>query len=101
MAAIHGKNTKLEMLLRRALQAKGFRYRLHDRRLPGRPDLVLPKYHAVIFVNGCFWHGHRCDQFRWPDSREELWREKIGGDVARDHANSFSLQSVGWRVGII
>lgn len=101
MAAIHGKNTKHEMLLRRALHAKGFRYRLHDRRLPGRPDLVFPKHHAVVFVNGCFWHGHQCDQFRWPSSREEFWRAKICGNMARDHANSSALQNVGWRVGIV
>ena len=67
MVAIHGKDTKPEMLLRRALHAKGFRYRLHDRQLPGRPDLVFPKFRAIVFVNGCFWHGHQCDQFElWP-----------------------------------
>ena len=101
MAAIHGKNTKPEMLLRRALHARGFRYRLHDRRLPGRPDLVFPKYRAVVFVNECFWHGHQCDQFRWPDSREEFWRVKIGGNVARDGVNIAALQGVGWRVGVV
>ena len=101
MAAIHGKNTKPEMLLRRALHAKGFRFRLHDRRLPGRPDLVFPKYQAVVFVNGCFWHGHQCGQFRWPAGREEFWRAKIGGNMARDHANFPALQNVGWRVGIV
>ncbi|MET4102812.1 DNA mismatch endonuclease (patch repair protein) [Roseovarius sp. MBR-38] len=101
MAAIHGKDTKPEMLLRRALHAMGFRYRLHDRRLPGRPDLVFPQYRAVVFVNGCFWHGHQCDQFRWPNSREEFWRAKIGGNAARDDLNIASLHNVGWRVGVV
>lgn len=101
MAAIRDKDTKPEMLLRRALHAKGFRYRLHDRRLPGRPDLVFPKYRAVVFVNGCFWHGHQCDQFRWPKTREEFWRAKIGGNVARDDVNIAALHDVGWRVGIV
>jgi len=101
MAAIHGKDTKPEMFLRRALHARGFRYRLHDRRLPGRPDLVFPQYHAVVFVNGCFWHGHQCSQFRWPNSREEFWRAKIGGNAALDDLNIASLHNVGWRVGVV
>ena len=98
MVAIHGKDTKPEMLLRRALHAKGFRYRLHDHQLPGRPDLVFPKFRAIVFVNGCFWHGHQCDQFRWPTTREEFWRSKIGGNVARDRVHIAALQNGGWRV---
>ena len=77
MAGIKGKNTKPEMLIRKALFAKGLRYRLHDKNLPGKPDLVFPKYKAVIFVQGCFWHGHDCHLFKWPTSNKEYWRNKI------------------------
>lgn len=98
MAAIRAKDTQPELLLRRALFAHGFRYRLHDRRLPGRPDLVLPKYRAVIFVHGCFFHGHECSTFRWPASREQFWRLKIEGNRARDAAVQRKLKDAGWRV---
>jgi DNA mismatch endonuclease, patch repair protein len=101
MAAIRGKDTRPELLLRRALHAKGFRYRLHDAALPGRPDLVFPKYRAVLLVNGCFWHGHQCGQFRWPVSREDFWRAKIGGNIARDQANNAALAAGGWRIGVV
>jgi len=77
------------------------RFRLHDRKLPGRPDLVLPKYRAVILVNGCFWHGHDCHLFKWPRTREEFWKAKIYANVARDKKNSTALQAAGWRVGVI
>jgi DNA mismatch endonuclease (patch repair protein) len=98
MAAIRGKDTQPEMLLRRALFAHGFRYRLHDKRLPGRPDLVLPKYRAVIFVHGCFFHGHECPLFKWPASREQFWRSKIEDNRSRDAAVQRKLQEAGWRV---
>lgn len=101
MAAIRGADTKPEMTIRRGLHARGFRFRLHDRKLPGRPDLVLPKHHAVLFVHGCFWHGHGCHLFKWPGTREEFWREKIGANVTRDKANTEALQNAGWRVGVV
>lgn len=101
MAAVRGTNTKPEMLLRRGLHAQGFRFRLHDRKLPGRPDMVLPKHHAVIFVNGCFWHGHDCSLFRWPASREEFWRTKISGNVARDAVSLAALRAAGWRIAVV
>lgn len=101
MAAIRSRNTKPELLLRRGLHALGFRFRLHSRKLPGRPDMVLAKYRAVIFVNGCFWHGHNCHLFRWPKTREEFWRDKIGANVARDQATLAALSEQGWRTAIV
>ena len=101
MAAIRGKDTKPELMVRRGLHAKGFRYRLQGRGLPGRPDLVLPKYHAVIFVHGCFWHRHDCPLFRWPQTRQDFWRDKINGNARRDGEAVGLLLDVGWRVGIV
>lgn len=101
MAGIRSKNTKPEMMLRRGLHAAGFRFRLHDRKLPGTPDMVFPKWHAVIFVHGCFWHGHGCRLFRWPGTREEFWREKIGRNVSNDVQHQVMLAEAGWRVGIV
>lgn len=98
MSRIRGKNTRPELTLRRVLHSAGLRYRLHVRTLPGRPDLVLPKYRAVIFVHGCFWHRHECPLFRWPRSREAFWREKLERNVERDAANKASLLEAGWRV---
>ena len=101
MASIRGKDTRPEMIVRRGLHARGFRYRLHDRRLPGRPDLVLPRRRAVILVHGCFWHGHHCPLFRWPESRAEFWRQKITGNRERDAGNLGRLRALGWRVLVI
>lgn len=101
MAGIQGKNTAPEIMIRRGLHARGFRFRLHDRALPGRPDLVLAKYRAVIEVHGCFWHGHGCHLFKWPSSRKEFWSEKILSNVARDKRNLDSLNELGWRVLVI
>jgi DNA mismatch endonuclease (patch repair protein) len=101
MAAIKGKDTKPELIIRKGLHARGFRYRLHDRKLPGRPDLVLPKYHAVIFINGCFWHGHDCALFKWPGTRQDFWKEKIGANVARDQKNYAAIEEAGWRRAVI
>ena len=101
MAAIRGSDTKPEMMIRRGLHARGFRFRLHDRKLPGRPDLIFPKYHAALFVHGCFWHGHGCHLFKWPRTREDFWRQKIGANVARDAANAEALHRAGWRVGVV
>jgi DNA mismatch endonuclease (patch repair protein) len=98
MAGIQGKNTRPEMIIRRGLHAMGYRYRLHDCSLPGRPDLVFAGRRAVIFVNGCFWHGHDCHLFRWPKSRIEFWRDKISGNVRRDRRVRAELLTLGWRV---
>jgi len=102
MAGIKGKDTKPEMLLRRALHARGFRYRLHDRNLPGRPDLVFPRHRAAIMVNGCFWHHHKgCRYATVPASRPEFWSEKLNANADRDERNRAALAADGWRVGII
>ena len=101
MSGIGSKNTRPELIIRRMLHAAGFRYRLHDRALPGKPDLVFARRKAVIFVNGCFWHGHDCHLFRWPRTREEFWRNKIGGNVVRDAAVRARLNDAGWRVADI
>lgn len=98
MSRIRGKDTKPEMLLRRGLHAAGLRYRLHVADLPGRPDLVFPRYRAVIFVHGCFWHGHDCPLFRLPATRPEFWAAKIAGNRARDQRDTEALRAAGWRV---
>jgi DNA mismatch endonuclease (patch repair protein) len=100
MSGIRGKNTKPEIFLRKALHAEGFRFRLHTS-LPGKPDMVFPKWNAVLFVHGCFWHGHTCHLFKWPTSRPEFWRTKISGNVIRDEANIAKLIAEGWRVGVV
>lgn len=97
MASVKGKDTHPEMMIRRGLHAEGFRYRLHARNLPGKPDLVFRKYRAVIFVNGCFWHGHECPLLKWPASNEEFWRSKISGNMERDRKNLELLRTKGWR----
>lgn len=101
MSGIRGKNTKPEMMVRSALHQRGFRFRLHRRDLAGRPDLVFPRYNAVLFVNGCFWHGHDCHLFRWPKSREDFWRTKISTNIQRDVAQHRELMEAGWRVGVV
>jgi len=101
MSGIRGKNTKPEMIIRRGLHAKGFRYVLHDKRLPGKPDLVLPKYQAVIFIHGCFWHGHNCHLFKWPKTREGFWRKKIEGNKQTDVSAMAALAGSGWRYCVI
>jgi DNA mismatch endonuclease (patch repair protein) len=101
MSGIKGKNTKPEMTLRHGLHALGFRYRLHDRRLPGKPDLVFPKYRAVIFVHGCFWHGHDCHLFKLPQTRTEFWQEKIRANRNRDEAAYGQIVRAGWRIAEI
>lgn len=98
MAGIKGKDTRLEMLLRRGLHQRGFRFRLHGRDLPGRPDIVLPKHHAIVQANGCFWHGHDCSLFRMPSSNRDEWVEKIEGNRRRDDRNRQALIDAGWRV---
>ena len=98
MAGIKGKDTKPELVVRRGLHALGFRYLLHDRRLPGRPDMVLPRWQAAIFVHGCFWHGHDCPLFRWPGTRQDFWRQKIGRNQERDVEVEVALDQAGWRM---
>jgi DNA mismatch endonuclease (patch repair protein) len=99
MSRIKGKDTKPEMIVRRFLFSKGFRYRVNDKKLPGRPDIVLPKYRTVIFVHGCFWHGHEnCKYFKLPQTRTEWWFEKIEGNKARDNKKSAELRKEKWKV---
>ena len=97
MRGIRAKNTKPEMQVRRMLHKAGFRYRLHDRRLPGTPDLVLPKYRAAIFVSGCFWHGHDCKFFRMPTTRPEFWQAKIARNRLNDDKARERLSASRWR----
>ena len=101
MAGIRGKDTRPELAVRSALHVRGFRFRLHKRDLPGKPDLVFPKYGAVIFVHGCFWHRHNCHLFRWPKTRTEFWQQKIKANAARDREQRLALSDRGWRVGTI
>ena len=101
MSRIRAKNTKPEMTIRKALFNRGLRYKLHDQKLPGKPDLVFPKYGAVILINGCFWHGHNCHLFKWPSTRQEFWRTKINRTKYIDVRNHKKLNESGWRVLII
>lgn len=101
MSHIRSKNSKPEEIVRKFLFANGFRYRKNVKSLPGCPDIVLPKYHTVIFVNGCFWHKHNCSRFVWPTSNQEYWRQKILHNVERDKRNTDLLQQTGWNVLIV
>ena len=101
MSGIKGKNTKPELIIRKGLHKKGFRYKLHESKLPGKPDLVFPKYKAVILVNGCFWHRHDCHLFQWPSTRPEFWRNKILKNVKKDADVMEQLHDNGWRVMLI
>lgn len=101
MSGIRGRNTKPEILVRSLLHRKGFRFRLHVRELPGRPDIVLQKYHAAIFVHGCFWHGHDCPLYRLPGTRPDFWRNKIDRNRASDRRARDALLAAGWRVAVV
>ena len=107
MSRIRGKDTKPELLLRRALHRRGFRYSLNKKGLPGKPDIYLRKYNAAIFVHGCFWHAHGvfegnpCPKFRWPKKNADFWREKITGNVRRDTDNVDALRQMGIRVAVV
>lgn len=101
MSHIRSTNSKPEEIVRKYLFSKGLRYRKNVRKLPGCPDIVLKKYKAVIFVNGCFWHKHDCGRFVWPSSNEEYWTKKINGNVERDKNNISALQEQGWKVLVI
>jgi len=102
MSRIKGTNTKPEMLVRKFLFSKGFRYRINDKKLPGKPDIVLPKYKTVIFVNGCFWHGHEnCKYFKLPKTRTEWWKGKIEKTKINDLLNHMQLIEMGYKVLIV
>lgn len=101
MSHIRSTNSKPEETVRKYLFSKGLRYRKNVRRLPGCPDIVLPKYRTVIFVNGCFWHKHDCGRFVWPSSNEEYWHQKISRNIERDAENQKLLTKQGWRVLVI
>jgi len=101
MAGIRGKDTKPEKIIRSGLHAQGVRFRLHVRDLPGKPDLVLPKYHAVIFVHGCFWHGHDCKIFKLPDTRRDFWGRKYERNRENDSRQNAQLRVLGWRIATI
>ena len=98
MSHIRGRDTKPEMLVRRCLWKHGFRYRLCDKRLPGRPDIVLRRWHTVVFVNGCFWHGHDCDSFKLPQTNTEFWADKFARNRMRDERNVARLKRLGYNV---
>lgn len=101
MAGIRGTNTRPELILRKGLHRMGFRFRLHDPKLPGKPDIVFPRYKAALFAHGCFWHGHDCHLFKMPSSRTDFWRAKIERNRLVDARNNGSLAAAGWRVGIV
>jgi DNA mismatch endonuclease (patch repair protein) len=101
MAAVKASNTKPEVLVRSILHRAGFRFTLKTKQLPGKPDIYLPKFNAVIFVNGCFWHGHDCYLFKWPETREEFWRRKITGNRFRDHKIDEELTKGGIRIATV
>lgn len=102
MSRIRSKNTKPEEMVRKYLFSQGFRYRKNDPRLPGKPDIVLPKYKTVIFVNGCFWHGHTgCRYFVWPKNNEDFWKKKINSNIDRDKQVVKRLEDLGWNVIVV
>ena len=98
MSHIRGTNSKPEEIVRKYLFAEGFRYRKNVKKLPGCPDIVLPKYKTVIFVNGCFWHKHDCPRFVWPSSNQDYWRPKILRNIERDNQSRKELETLGWKV---
>ena len=98
MSGIKGKDTRLEMLLRRGLHRAGYRFRTHKKDLPGKPDIVLPRHKAIVQANGCFWHGHDCSLFKVPSTNREKWKEKIDRNRERDQRNRDALEAAGWRV---
>ena len=102
MRGIRGSNTQPELQVRKALHARGFRYRLNAKELPGRPDIILPKWRAVIFVHGCFWHAHRgCRYFRIPATRTAFWEQKLAANAERDARQIEQLLAMGWRVLVV
>ena len=101
MSKVRSKNTKPEETVRKYLFSKGFRYRKNVKTLPGSPDIVLPKYKTVIFVNGCFWHGHNCSKGKLPETRKEFWEYKINANIQRDKKNYELLKKQGWKVIVV
>ena len=101
MSGIKAKDTNPELLIRGLLHRQGFRYKLHDKSLPGSPDIVLPKYKAIVQVQGCFWHKHDCHLFKWPSTRTEFWKVKLSGNRNRDENNAQKLQDLGWKTLIV
>ncbi len=101
MAAVRSKDTKPELFIRRALHARGYRFRLHRRDLPGKPDIVFPSRKSAIFVNGCFWHGHGCPSGALPATRRAFWKAKIGRNKDRDAENRRELEAAGWNVLVV
>lgn len=101
MSAIRGKDTTPELAVRRALHARGLRYRLHSKELLGKPDLVFPRYRVVLFVHGCFWHQHGCSNSSRPKTRASFWANKLDANIQRDAINRTALLDAGWRVGVV
>lgn len=101
MSKISSKETKYEILVRKFLFKKGFRYRKNDKRLPGKPDIVLPKYKTVIFIHGCFWHGHHCKAGKLPETNKDFWENKINSNIERDKNDQLILGKLGWKILII
>lgn len=101
MSGIRSAHTKPEIALRKELHRRGFRFRLHCKNLRGTPDIVLPRYNAVIFLHGCFWHLHDCHLFKWPSTRAEFWKQKIERNVANDQRAISALEASGWRTAIV
>ena len=101
MSRVKWKDTKPELHIRSLLHRAGFRFRLTSKNVPGRPDIILPKYHAVILVHGCFWHGHDCYRFSWPKTRAAFWRNKIEANRERDARYLMELKDAGWRACVV
>src|SRR5262245_44554758 len=101
MSSVRATNTGPELVVRRRLHADGFRFALHSKLLPGKPDIVLPRFRTIIFVNGCFWHGHHCQRGTLPASNTDFWRAKIIRNRRRDHASESALRTAGWQVYVI
>ena len=101
MSGIRSKNTKPEITIRKALHSRGYRYRLHSVDLPGKPDIIFVSRKAVVFVHGCFWHGHGCHLFKWPMTRQEFWKAKILRNREKDEEVAAALSAIGWRILIV
>lgn len=101
MAGIRSKNTRPEIIVRKSLHHRGYRYRLHSRALPGKPDIIFASRRAVIMVHGCFWHGHSCHLFKWPSTRQDFWRTKVLRNRGKDLETEKALESMGWRTLVV
>ena len=101
MSLVKSKNTRPEIIVRKYLFSLGFRYRLHDKTIPGKPDIKLPKYNCVIFINGCFWHGHNCEKYQMPKTNRIFWYDKIEANKSRDERNVTKLKELGWKVVVV